>query len=66
MIAIAGLDTAAWDALASAAGMPLSRLLGGAVGPVNAYNSNGLWLTPPEHLAADLLAIGQVRQAAGN
>ena len=46
LIAMSGLDMAAWDALAKAAGMPLARLLGGTVGPVPAYNSNGLWLTP--------------------
>src|SRR5208282_736962 len=44
MIAVSGLDMAAWDALAKAAGMPLCVLLGGSVGPVKAYNSNGLWL----------------------
>jgi mandelate racemase len=45
MIAVAGLDMAAWDALAKAADVPLCVLLGGSVGPVNAYNSNGLWCT---------------------
>ena len=44
MIAVSGLDMAAWDALAKAAGLPLCVLLGGTVGPVKAYNSNGLWL----------------------
>ena len=44
MIAVSGLDMAAWDALGKAAGMPLCTLLGGSVGPVKAYNSNGLWL----------------------
>jgi L-alanine-DL-glutamate epimerase-like enolase superfamily enzyme len=34
MIAVSGLDMAAWDALAKAAGMPLCVLLGGSVGPV--------------------------------
>ena len=42
MIAVAGLDMAAWDALAKAADVPLCVLLGGSVGPVKAYNSNGL------------------------
>ena len=45
MIAIAGLDMAAWDALAKAANLPLAELLGGSIGGVPAYNSNGLWLT---------------------
>jgi mandelate racemase len=57
MIAVAGLDMAAWDALARAAEMPLCVLLGGTVGPVKAYNSNGLWLQPPEVLAADAIAL---------
>ena len=46
LIAVSGLDMAAWDALAKAADMPLAVFLGGTVGPVPAYNSNGLWLTP--------------------
>ncbi len=53
MIAVAGLDMAAWDALAKAAGMPLAVFLGGTLGPVPAYNSNGLWLTPVETLAEE-------------
>lgn len=44
MIAIAGLDMAAWDALGKAANLPLAELLGGRTGAVAAYNSNGLWL----------------------
>ena len=51
MIAVAGLDMAVWDVLAKAAGMPLAVFLGGTLGPVPAYNSNGLWLTPIETLA---------------
>ena len=47
MIAVSGLDMAAWDALAQAAGLPLCAMLGGSIGPVRAYNSNGLWLGPP-------------------
>jgi mandelate racemase len=57
MIAVSGLDMAAWDALANAGNMPLCVLLGGSVGPVKAYNSNGLWLQPPEQLAADAIAL---------
>ena len=53
MIAVAGLDMAAWDALAKAAGLPLCTLLGGSVGPVKAYNSNGLWLKAPEAVARE-------------
>jgi len=44
MIAVAGLDMAAWDALVKVSGVPLCVFLGGSVGPVKAYNSNGLWL----------------------
>jgi mandelate racemase len=53
MIAVAGLDMAMWDALAKAANQPLAVLLGGTVGPVPAYNSNGLWLTDVSTLAAE-------------
>jgi len=53
MIAVSGLDMAAWDALARAAGLPLCVLLGGSVGPVKAYNSNGLWLKEPRAVAAE-------------
>src|SRR5688572_11782956 len=52
-IAAAGLDMAIWDALAKAANMPLCVLLGGTVGEVNAYNSNGLWLKDPAAVAAE-------------
>src|ERR1700737_494375 len=57
MIAVSGLDMAAWDALAKASGVPLCVLLGGSVGPVKAYNSNGLWLQAPEGVAADATAL---------
>lgn len=53
MIAISGIDMAMWDALAKAAGLPLARLLGGTIGPVPAYNSNGLWLTEVSTLAEE-------------
>ncbi len=57
MIAVAGLDMAAWDALAKAADMPLCVLLGGSVGPVKAYNSNGLWLKEPDAVAAEAVQL---------
>ena len=57
MIAASGLDMAAWDALAQAAGQPLCALLGGSVGSVKAYNSNGLWLQQPEAVAAEALEL---------
>ena len=53
MIAVSGLDMAAWDALAKAAGVPLCVLLGGSMGPVKSYNSNGLWLREPAAVAAE-------------
>jgi mandelate racemase len=64
MIAVAGLDMAAWDALAKAASMPLAVLLGGSLGTVPAYNSNGLWLRDPAALgdeARELVAEGGFR-----
>jgi mandelate racemase len=64
MIAVAGLDMAIWDALAKAAGLPLSVMLGGSVGSVPAYNSNGLWLTDVPTLgkeANELVAEGQFK-----
>ena len=61
VIAAAGLDMAIWDALAKAAGLPLAELLGGSVGKVRTYNTNGLWLLPVDKLAteaAELVAEG--------
>ena len=57
MIAAAGLDMATWDALAKAANQPLCVLLGGTVGPVKSYNSNGLWLREPAAVAAEALEL---------
>ena len=62
MIAVSGLDMAAWDALARAAELPLCVLLGGSVGPVKAYNSNGLWLQEPAKVAAEAI---ELREEAG-
>lgn len=56
-IAVSGVDMAAWDALAKAAGRPLCELLGGSAAPVRAYNSNGLWLHEPAALADEALAL---------
>jgi mandelate racemase len=41
-MAMAGIDMAAWDALAKAAGLPLVRLLGGEARPIPAYDSLGM------------------------
>jgi mandelate racemase len=57
LIAVSGLDMAAWDASARAAELPLAEFLGGTVGPVPAYNSNGLWLTELSGLAAEASAL---------
>lgn len=57
MIAASGLDMAAWDALARAAGVPLCVLLGGSVGPVRSYNSNGLWLREPAAVADEAVEL---------
>ena len=57
MIAVSGLDMAAWDALARAMEVPLCVLLGGTPGPVPAYNSNGLWLIDPAAAAEQALEL---------
>jgi mandelate racemase len=57
IIAVAGIDMAAWDALAGAAGVPLCVLLGGSIGAVPAYNSNGLWLRSPIEVASEAVEL---------
>src|ERR1700719_1580995 len=57
MIAVAGVDMAAWDALARVAGVPLCVLLGGSIGSVPAYNSNGLWLRSPAGVASEAVEL---------
>src|SRR5215510_7131039 len=52
-MAMAGLDVAAWDALALAAGVPLATFLGGKPQPILAYNSCGLGLMTPEEIAEE-------------
>lgn len=52
-IALAGLDVAAWDALACGIGVPLATLLGGQPKPVRAYNSNGLGIMPADEAARE-------------
>ena len=56
-MALAGLDMAAWDALARVQGVPLVRLLGSAPRPIPAYNSNGLGLIGPERAAVEALKL---------
>lgn len=60
-MAIAGIDMAAWDALAKAQGVPLARLLGGAPRRIPAYNSCGLGIIGSERAggeAQELVAAG--------
>jgi mandelate racemase len=52
-MAMSGFDIAAWDALALATALPLTRLLGSAPAPVRAYNSCGLGLMQSPKLVAD-------------
>jgi mandelate racemase len=56
-LALAGIDMAAWDALAQAHRVPLVTLLGGTVKPIAAYNSTGLWLKPVDALADEAEAL---------
>jgi mandelate racemase len=62
-MAMAGLDVAAWDALAIAAGVPLATLLGAKPQPIAAYNSCGLGLMAPAEVAdeAEKLLAGGFR-----
>jgi mandelate racemase len=53
-MAMAGLDMAAWDALAVSLDRPLVRLLGGEPKPVRAYNSCGLGLMAPGQVADEV------------
>ena len=60
-MAMAGLDVAAWDALAIAAGWPLATLIGSSPKRIPAYNSCGLGLMAPREVADEaekLLARG--------
>jgi mandelate racemase len=61
LFAMAGIDMAAWDALAQSLGQPLVRLLGAVPRPIPAYNSKGLGIMPLGPLAkeaAELVAEG--------
>ena len=56
-MALSALDMALWDALAMAAGVPLTVLLGGTPRPVRAYNSCGLGLMSPQAAADEAQAL---------
>ncbi len=51
------VDTAVWDALATAVDMPLAKFLGADLRPIPAYNSNGLGLMLPEAAADEAEAL---------
>lgn len=53
LIAMAGIDMAAWDAMAQAREVPLVRLLGGTPRPVPAYNSKGLGIMETAKVARE-------------
>ena len=52
-MAMAGFDTACWDALAIANNVPLAKLLGAEPRPIPAYNSCGLGLMDDRGALAD-------------
>lgn len=61
LVAASAIDMAIWDAVSRAAGQPLAQYLGASTGAVRAYNTNGLWLLPPDQLrdeAQSLVAEG--------
>ena len=57
LIAMAGIDMAAWDAMAQAHEVPLVRLLGGAPRPIPAYNSKGLGILEPAKLTREAVEL---------
>lgn len=57
LFALAGIDMAAWDALAQSLGKPLVRVLGGAPQPIPAYNSKGLGILPLQELEREAVSL---------
>ncbi len=57
LFAMAGIDMAAWDALAQAYEVPLVRLLGGTPRPVPAYNSKGLGIMEAAKVAREAVEL---------
>src|SRR3954470_11674154 len=57
LIAMAGIDMAAWDAHAQALEQPLVRVLGGAPRPIPAYNSKGLGIMALDPLVREARAL---------
>lgn len=56
-MALSGIDMAAWDALARAAGLPLARALGADLVEIPAYNSCGLGLIGADRAPAEAEAL---------
>ncbi|WP_119167669.1 enolase C-terminal domain-like protein [Algihabitans albus] len=56
-MALAGLDMAAWDALAKSQGLPLYRLLGAEARRLPAYNSKGLGMIGAVMAAEEAVAL---------
>jgi mandelate racemase len=56
-MALSALDVGLWDAAAVALGKPLAELLGAERHPIPAYDSRGLGLMEPEHLADETEAL---------
>jgi mandelate racemase len=56
-MALAGIDMAAWDALARSQGQPLARVLGADRIEIGAYNSCGLGLIGAERAPAEAEAL---------
>lgn len=56
-MALAGIDMAAWDALARSQATPLARALGADLHEVGAYNSCGLGLIGPDLAPAEAQAL---------
>ena len=56
-MALSGLDTAMWDALAKAASRPLASMLGASPRAIPAYNSCGLGLMAPEAVADEAVRL---------
>jgi mandelate racemase len=63
-MALAGIDMAAWDALARARGLPLVTLLGGQRRPVPAYNSCGLGMIGLDRVGAEAEQLAAPRFTA--
>jgi mandelate racemase len=57
LFAMAGIDMAAWDAMAQAHEVPLVRLLGGTPRPIPAYNSKGLGIMETAKAAREALEL---------